>query len=187
MKTNITKRNIVFLILIAILIIPQTRQPIQILLHKGIALVNPVSTISEEERVNIENFDWLLIKEDKSSYNLKQSQGKVVLINFWATWCPPCIAEMPSLQKLFNDYGERVEFIFVTNDPLETIQDFKAKRKFTFPVYIRRSNAPNELITNSIPRTVVLDRFGNIIIDKSGAVDWNSEPVRNTLDKLLAE
>ncbi|MEF3080316.1 TlpA family protein disulfide reductase [Winogradskyella poriferorum] len=187
MKNNFKKSNIIFIILILLLIIPQTRQSIQIWLHKGIALINPVNEVSPDKRVRLESYDWQLVNENKATYNLKQAEGKVVLINFWATWCPPCIAEMPSLQDLYNDYGDKVEFLFITTDSFETVQAFKTKNNYTFPVYIRRSDYPKELITRSIPRTLIVNKQGDIIIDKSGAVDWNSDNIRAQLDQLLAE
>lgn len=187
MKSKFKKSNLVFVVVILLLIIPQTRQFIQIWIHKGVALVNPVNEVSVDKRIKLESYDWQLLKEDKATYNLKQAKGKVVLINFWATWCPPCIAEMPSLQDLYNDYGDKVEFLFITTDNFEVVKAFKAKNNYTFSVYIRRSDYPKELITKSIPRTLIVNKQGDIVIDKSGAVDWNSDNVRAQLDQLLAE
>ncbi|WP_299118075.1 TlpA family protein disulfide reductase [uncultured Winogradskyella sp.] len=181
---NKTKRNnILFLVVIVLLILPQTRQPIQVLLHKGIALVNPVSV--EEENVALSNYDWRLKKEEGIAYNFNQSKGKIVIVNFWATWCPPCIAEMPSLQKLYDKYGQEVDFLFVTNDSIDKIKAFKEKYNYTFPVYQIQSNPTEELQTSSIPRTLIINQKGEIIIDKSGAVDWYNDSVQNVLDILI--
>ena len=138
MNKNFKKSNIIFIILILLLIIPQTRQSIQIWLHKGIALINPVNEVSPDKRVRLESYDWQLVNENKATYNLKQAEGKVVLINFRATWCPPCIAEMPSLQDLYNDYGDKVEFLFITTDSFETVQAFKTKNTHTLAYLVQR-------------------------------------------------
>lgn len=184
MKSKIT--NIIFFLVIVLLIIPQTRKPIQVLLHKAVALVNPVSSIDENERIKIDDFDWKLRNENDTTVNLKQFQGKVILINFWATWCPPCIAEMPSLQKLYDKYGNKIEFLFVTNDPLdEKVISFKTKKEYTFPVFQGISNPKGELITSSIPRTLLIDKNGKIVIDKSGAVNWFDVDIQNQIDFLL--
>ncbi|WP_299129352.1 TlpA disulfide reductase family protein [uncultured Winogradskyella sp.] len=185
MKNKLTLRKSIFLVGIALLIIPQTRQPLQVLVHKGLALVNPVKKVSEDDRVKLNDYNWVLLEENHSSYNLKQTKGKVILINFWATWCPPCIAEMPSLQKLFDKYGEKVEFLFVTNESPEIIKAYKAKNNYTFPVYFRKSEAPEALITTSIPRTVIIDKNGQIVIDKTGAVDWFDTKIQKELNTLL--
>lgn len=188
MKFFENRRNtILFLVFIVVLIVPQTRTPLQVLLHKGIALINPVSVVEKEDREILLDYNWDLVTEANSTINLNQSKDKVTLINIWATWCPPCIAEMPSLQALYNSYGKQVDFYFITNDPLEKVEAFKMKNGYTFPVYLRRSNEPSQLKTRSIPRTLVISKNGEIIIDKNGAVDWNSESIRKQLDVLLAE
>ena len=103
---KLDRNNIIFLIVIAIFIIPQTRQPIQILLHKGMKYINQSSLIDSEDRTTIAYSNWELISDVNTTLNFRDTEGKVVFINFWATWCPPCIAEMPSLQALYNDYND---------------------------------------------------------------------------------
>ena len=145
-----------------------------------------MSIEKESDRIVISNYDWKLKTEEGVSYNFNQSKGKVVIINFWATWCPPCIAEMPSLQKLYDKYGDKVEFLFVTNDSIDKIKAFKAKKNYTFPVYQILSNPIKELQTSSIPRTLIISQKGEIIIDKFGAVDWFGENIQNEMNKLLS-
>ncbi len=187
MKITKSKRNnIFFLIVIALLIIPQTRQPIQIVLHKGLALFGP-SIVAEDERKAVTNYNWELKDLNGDTFNLNEIEGKVVLINFWATWCPPCIAEMPSLQKLHDDYKDRISILFVSNEEREAIQRFLDKKDYNFNVYQPISNVPETLKSRSIPRTFLLDKKGNIVIDKSGAADWNSEKVRRQIDALLPQ
>ena len=184
---NISKKqrtNIIFLIIIAILIIPQTRQPIQILLHKGLALFSP-SVIEKEKRIVLTDYNWNLMDEHGKAYDFNNAKGKVVLINFWATWCPPCIAEMPSMEKLYKDYKNDIVFLFVTEEEQEAISKFKDKNAYDFVVYSSLSKHPEIFETRSIPRTYILDKEGQVAIDKSGAADWNSDSVRELLDTLL--
>lgn len=184
---KLNKSNLIFLAVILLLIIPQTRKAIQVFAHKGLTLISSTEIISENKRQALSNYDWKLIDEDGNSFNFTETKGKVIVINFWATWCPPCIAEMPSLQKLYEKYGDNVAFLFVTNDPIDKVESFKLKNDYNFPVYLRRSNAPKELITKSIPRTLLIDKKGNIVIDKNGAVDWFVDDVKNQINKLLSE
>ena len=107
MKRKLNKSNIVFLIIILLLIIPQTRQPIQIWLHKGLSYINQSTLIDNDERVKITYSNWKLQSDNNTILDFESAKGEVVLINFWATWCPPCIAEMPSLQELYNDYNDK--------------------------------------------------------------------------------
>ncbi|MBV7268660.1 TlpA family protein disulfide reductase [Winogradskyella luteola] len=187
MKAKLTKRNIIFFIIIAVLIIPQTREPLQILLHKGLSYINQSSLIDKDERVSIAYSNWKLKSDNSRSLTFNNTKGKVVFINFWATWCPPCIAEMPNLQLLYNDYSDKVEFLFVTTDDFETVEKFKNKKNFNFEVFNSLNEIPEELYTRSIPRTFIINKRGEIVVDESGAVDWNSETVRSQLNDLLIE
>ncbi|PWH83001.1 thiol-disulfide oxidoreductase [Algibacter marinivivus] len=177
-------KNIVFFTLIGLLLIPQTRQPIQVLLHKSLALFSP-SIIDESNQIIVEDYNWILKDESGLSFNFKSTKGKVVLINFWATWCPPCIAEMSSMQALYEDYKDVVEFVFVSDEKFSVISKFMNEKEYTFKVYKPISEYPNKFNISSIPRTFLIDKSGRIIIDKTGAANWNSESVKEVINDLL--
>lgn len=176
-------KNILFFVILVLLIIPQTRKPIQVMLHKGFALFSP-SVKTEADSKVIHYASWQLQDIEGNTVNFKDFKGKVVLINFWATWCPPCIAEMPNLQKLHDAYKDKVVFLFVSNEKKEKIDAFLSKNKYSFNVFSPLEN-PSEFEVSSIPRTLLINKEGKIIIDKEGAANWNSETVRKTLDDLL--
>lgn len=179
--------NLLFFIAIALLIIPQTRQPIQIFLNKGIAFIVKPSIIDDSEREVLSNYNWTLRDITETDFDFNTAKGKVVVINFWATWCPPCIAEMPSLDLLYQNYknNDDVVFLFVSNEKISVIKKFMSEKEFSFNVYQSLTEYPNEFDVTSIPRTFVIDKKGKIVIDKSGAADWNSEHVTSTIDALL--
>lgn len=185
---KISKRqrsNIIFIVILALLLIPQTRKPIQIFVNKGLALFGP-SVESESSRVKISDFNWELSEiTTKNKINFKNSEGKVIVINFWATWCPPCIAEMPSLKKLHEEYKGKVDFYFVSNEKSEVIQAFLKKHDYNFKVYNPITQYPEQFDVSSIPRTFLIDKQGTIVIDKTGAANWNSDKVRSTIGELL--
>ncbi|MDU8886118.1 TlpA disulfide reductase family protein [Yeosuana sp. MJ-SS3] len=178
------RNNIIFLIVIALLIIPQTRQPIQIMLHKGLALFSP-SVINKKNSEVINNYDWKLKDLDNNQVNLNEYKGQVIFLNLWATWCPPCIAEMPSLQELYHDYNDKIVFLLVTIEETDVIKKFLDKNNYDFDIHQPLSESPEILKSRSIPRTFLIDKEGNILINKSGAANWNSERVRETIDNLL--
>mgnify|MGYP003711237889 CR=1 FL=1 len=93
----------------------------------------------------IHDFDWQLEDLEGTNINFNQSEGRVTLVNFWATWCPPCIAEMPSMQNLYNSYGDKVDFYFVSLEEAEILQKFIQKKGYKIPVYIPRSSLPEAL------------------------------------------
>ena len=177
-------KNLIFLVVIALLVIPQTRTPIQVFLNKGLALFGP----SVEDSTNLKqvtDYNWRLKSIDGQVLDFNTVKGKVVLINFWATWCPPCIAEMPSMRALYADYKDKIDFIFVSNEDAETINAFLSKNNYTFEVYNPLTNYPDAFNVKGIPRTFLIDAEGNIVIDKTGAANWNNDTVRNTIDSLL--
>jgi thiol-disulfide isomerase/thioredoxin len=139
----------------------------------------------EQERLS--SLDWQLTSMDNEPINFSTSEGNVILINLWATWCPPCIAEMPSMQSLYEDYGDRVDFYFASNEEKEILMQFLKKNEYTLPVYRFNIQPPLQLQSKSIPATFVISKKGRIVIKKTGPADWNSEKVREILDMLLAE
>lgn len=185
MKISKSQRHTIFLlVIILVMIIPQTRQPIQILLQKGLALFSP-SVVNEEDRITLTDYHWKLIDEHGNTFDFEDAKGKVVVVNFWATLCPPCIAEMPSLEKLYHTYKDEVVFLLVSNEDTEVISKFKKKNHYNFLAYSSISAQPEIFDTSSIPRTYVIDKEGSIVIDKSGAADWNSEKVKELINSLL--
>jgi thiol-disulfide isomerase/thioredoxin len=177
-------KNIIFLLVILLFILPQTRKPIQVLIHKGLALFSP-SLMEENSRINIDNYEWQLIDSNGHPFNFTSAENRVVIINFWATWCPPCIAEMPNFEKLFQDYSDKVLFLFVSNESPEKVNAFINKNEYSFPVYSSLEMYPEIFDVQSIPKTYVIDKKGFILIDKVGAANWNSSSIRTLIDELL--
>ena len=92
---------------------------------------------------------------------------------------------MPSLEKLYNSYNGEVVFLFVSDEKQEVISKFKHKHKYQFEVHSALTAFPKEFDVTSIPRTFVIDKNGNIVIDKTGAANWYSDKVIATIDGLL--
>ena len=177
--------NILFAVVIILMIIPQTRMSIQVFVQR-IFSFSPSETSGEDQR-QLTDYRWPLQALDAKELNFSHSEGKVVIVNFWATWCPPCVAEMPSFQKLFDDYGSSVDFYFVTSEKGEKVQRFMAKHGYSLPVYIQTYEAPEELQSNVLPTTYVISKDGKIVINETGSANWNSDKTRKLLDKLLKE
>ncbi len=182
-KKNIS--NTVFVILLVLFFIPNTRGMMQIVLTR-IFSFSP-GLVNVEERVKVSSYDWKLHGVNTESINFDIAKGKVVLINYWATWCPPCIAEMPSLQKLYNDYKDKVVFLFITMDDDPELNKFMEDKNYYYPIYRSLSQTPKPFVGKSLPTTYVIGKDGTIVINKVGAADWNTSKVRETLDRLLLE
>jgi hypothetical protein len=89
------------------------------------------------------------------------------------------------MQDLYENYGDRVEFIFLARDQRERVHEFILKNKYSFPVYFERSAPPTELSSNSLPTTYLIDPSGVIRVKKVGAADWDSNRVHELLEDLL--
>ena len=159
--------------------------PIQIFIQRIISF-SP-SEIDEEDREQLSNYDWNLRNLQAENINFSSSEGNVIIINFWATWCPPCVAEMPELQELYNNYGDRVDFYFISNEKPETINYFFDKKGYDLPAFIQIEYAPFQLESTSLPTTYLISKSGKIVMRKTGAASWNSDKVHQVLDDLLKD
>lgn len=115
-------------------------------------------------------------------------KGKVVFINFWASWCPPCRAEMPSLENLYQKFkdDERIAFLFLNedNDRSKAIQ-YLQKNHFTIPLFYSSGDVPNEIFSGTLPTTIVLDKEGKIVLRHQGIAGYNSDDFIRQLNELL--
>jgi len=181
--------NILFFGLIIYMFTPYG-MPLRALLIKGVSFITTKVEsleIDKEKQQELKNYDWQLVEMNGNIVNFSEFKGQVVLINTWATWCPPCIAEMPSFQKLYNKYKGKVNFLFIANDKPEKVKGFLQKNDLNIPVYFNVSNMPVVLQSSSIPTTFIIDKKGKIVVKKIGAADWNSGQVFRILNKYLAE
>ncbi|WKD86574.1 Thiol-disulfide oxidoreductase ResA [Polaribacter huanghezhanensis] len=176
-KKHIT--NIAFVVLIGLMIYPPTK-----VFFIRLISFSP-SEIKAENQQQIKNTNWQLKGLNTKNINLKELDNKVVFVSFWATWCGPCLAEMPSIKILYDDYKDKVTFLFVTNEDWQTVSKFYTKKKFDFPTYNQLTMPPSELESSSIPATFILDKNKKIVIDKRGPADWDSSATRKILDDLL--
>ncbi len=179
--------NILFFGLIIFMLTP-AGLPLRALLIKGVSYVTSRVEnleIDKDEQLKLDNFQWQLVSNDGQSVNLAGYKGKVILINNWATWCPPCVAEMPSLVRLYPKYKNKVVFLFVAQDKPDKVNLFLKKNGWHIPVYFMQSNPPVMLQSGSIPTTFIIDKEGYIVVKKTGAADWDSGQVHRILDKLI--
>jgi thiol-disulfide isomerase/thioredoxin len=179
-KKTFSPSNIIFVILLVVMLYPPSREWIM----RQIAFSPSIENKSNAEK--LDTYNWDLKGLNTESINFNELKGKIVFVNFWATWCPPCRAEMPMIQELFNDYKNSVHFIFVTNENWQTVDNYFNKNGYNLPVYNAISTPPTKFTeTNSIPASYLIDQEGNILISKTGSANWNSSKVRNLLDNLL--
>ncbi|SEK56151.1 TlpA family protein disulfide reductase [Parapedobacter koreensis] len=127
---------------------------------------------------------------DGDRIDAANQQGKVVFINFWATWCPPCIAELPSIDKLYQQFKDNEEIVFVMVDVdsrYEQSKQFMADKKLTLPVHVPSGNIPGHWLGSAIPTTIILDKQGQLAARHEGMADYSRPEVVEFIQKLIAE
>lgn len=129
-----------------------------------------------------------LVDVHNSPLDFAAFKGKVVFVNNWASWCPPCIAEMPSIQKLKNSLHADGDVVFVMvsfdEDP-DKAMAFMKKKGYDFEVYFPGKNYP--YATSSIPATFVIDKTGNVAASHVGMADYSKQSVTDQLHRLATQ
>lgn len=121
---------------------------------------------------------------------LADFKGKIVALNFWATWCEPCVDEMPALQRLANDYkDEGFALVAVAEDfrGFETIERFLVRHRLHAidPYWDERNRLFNAFQIRGLPATVMIDRQGREIGRVIGFVDWDGKETRDFIETLI--
>lgn len=120
--------------------------------------------------------------------NLADFRGEVVFLNFWGSWCPPCVAEMPSIQKLHDTYGNKIKIVLITmNDKPEKFVPFLQEHTYSMPVYEANSLIPKVLIPKSFPTTYIIDKKGEVVLKEINSADWNTPKVHELINGLLSK
>ncbi|KPM31879.1 Thioredoxin [Croceitalea dokdonensis DOKDO 023] len=185
MKKKFKPSDIFFLVFIALLMIPQTRKPIQLAVNKAKIWVWSPSEIAAEDQKQLSPFDYPVLTLDGQSKTIEVGKGKVTFIGYWATWCAPCLAELPTIEALYADYGDQVNFLLLTNEQPKTVKAFLQKNPYDLPIYTSQITPPDLLLNSSIPTNYLIGQNGHILSKETGAADWNSERVRDMLEDVL--
>ena len=108
------------------------------------------------------------------TWTLQELKGKVVLVNFWATWCPPCRKEMPDLEKLYKEFaGQGFVVLSISDEDLAKVRPFIEKGKFSYPVLLDPGRKVNdEFVVEGIPKSFVYDRDGKLVAQ---SIDMRTE------------
>ena len=145
------------------------------------------SVLTQAEVVHLPDISWRLKTLSNTTISFESSEKRVAVLNFWATWCPPCLAEMPSFHRLYTQYNDKVDFYLVSYEAPEVLSAFLKKYGYTFPVYMPISTTPGVLSTNVFPTTFVVDKKGDIVIHEKGVAAWDSDIMQELLNTLIAE
>ncbi|MDR2210945.1 MAG: TlpA family protein disulfide reductase [Spirochaetaceae bacterium] len=139
-----------------------------------------------KQRIDSPDFSASLM--DNSPLSLADFQGKVVFLNFWATWCGPCRAEMPSMEALYQHFKEAgFEMVAVNyRENRKTVNAFTEQFNLTFPISLDPSGRINGLYgVEAFPTTYIIDREGKIVTRVVGSLNWNTPELFAAFEALL--
>ena len=135
--------------------------------------------------------DFTVYDADGKAYKLSDMKGKPVVLNFWASWCPPCKAEMPDFDEICKEYEGRVTFMMVNltdgkNETVESARNFIHMMEYSFPVYYDTDmDAANKYGIQSIPTTFFIDAEGRLIAYYTGAM--SGETLKKGISLIYTE
>lgn len=129
------------------------------------------------------DFSMSLVNSKGEKVAMEDLRGKVIFFNIWATWCPPCIAEMPGINKLYNEVDKnKVVFIMLSVDQdFQKAVDYNNKKGYDFEIYEAPAGIPQMYNTQSIPTTYVINARGDLVLTHMGMGDYNTEEFKKFL------
>ncbi|HYM79013.1 MAG TPA: TlpA disulfide reductase family protein [Candidatus Dormibacteraeota bacterium] len=137
----------------------------------------------EADDARRQNADFTLADLQGKSWHLRELKGKVVLVNFWATWCPPCRKEMPDLQALYDKYKDQGFVVLsISDEDTAKVSPFIAERKISYPVLLDPGRKVNDsFVVEGIPKSFVYDREGKLVAQ---SIDMRT---RGQFQEMLAQ
>ena len=143
---------------------------------KGVKKDKPVTTVPDNTLEKVKLTDL-----KNNSISLRQYAGKTIFINFWATWCKPCIAEMPTIEKAQNILkNEEVVFLMASSEAKEEIDAFGKAHNFNFNYYQILNS--EELAIEGLPTTFIFNKEGKLVFSESGYRKWDE---KNNINMIL--
>jgi len=134
-------------------------------------------------------FQMTMVDQQGKKVSLEDLKGKVVFINFWATWCGPCVAEMPTIQTLYSKFKDKKDVAFVileVESNKEKATKFMTNKKLDLPVYYPASEIPSEFFRGRMPTTLILDKEGGIAHITEGMADYSGQDIVDFLNEVRA-
>lgn len=175
--------DMLFFLLLLLLLFPASRRWLTTTVTRYTMF--PPREMSDVYYVGPSAYDWALVGLDGDTLNTSELKGRVLFVNFWATWCPPCVAEFPAIQRLYDLLGQKVAFVLVSDEPTSTVARFLEKHNYRVPVYRPIGPTPADFNATALPTTFVITKDGRMAIRKVGSARWDASRVQKMLVKMV--
>ena len=148
---------------------------------------------SEDMKVSTIDFESNMLQFsdlDNNIFTIQDFKGKNLFINYWATWCNPCLAEMPYMAELYDNYQNQDDliFLYLSREKLDTIKNYIPKDESLQNLPIYKIVTDDEFFaTSGIPTTFIVNSKGEVVVKDVGSAFWNDESVFKFLDQLIQE
>tara|TARA_B100000214_G_scaffold372430_1_gene350648 strand:- start:494 stop:1090 length:597 start_codon:yes stop_codon:yes gene_type:complete len=156
---------------------------------KAPELLPPISNDDETKKIDFSYNTLQFENLENESFRIQDFKDKILFINIWATWCNPCLAEMPSMVELYENYkdDERIEFLYLSREKMNVIKNFIPNDENLQKLPLYKITSDDEFFaTKAIPTTFILNRQGVIVVEDVGSAYWNDRSVIEYLNNLLA-
>ncbi|WP_116109067.1 TlpA family protein disulfide reductase [Lewinella sp. IMCC34191] len=143
-----------------------------------------------DEQLLVDLADLRVANRDGRLVDPSRLAGKVIFLNLWASWCPPCLAEMPNIDALYGDYADddRVAFVMLNvEQDFGQGKDLIQNRGYAFPVYHLRGRLPAGLESGTLPTTYLIDSSGRVVVRHRGMAQYDTEAYREMIDRLSVD
>lgn len=153
--------------------------------EQNTSVLDTVGSIDDAVAAPVAAPEFSLKSLDGETYSLSALHGKWVIVNFWATWCTPCRAEMPLFQSIYEHYAGKIEILAVNDsDTVEDVEAYRDELGLSFPLLLEPTQETlNQYKVLGLPITVIVDPQGNIAWQRFGEVDLGE--FENTVDEFL--
>uniref|UniRef100_A0A7V1EIB1 TlpA family protein disulfide reductase n=1 Tax=candidate division WOR-3 bacterium TaxID=2052148 RepID=A0A7V1EIB1_UNCW3 len=132
--------------------------------------------------------DFTLNSLDQEEYTLSKLKGRVVIVDFWATWCPPCRREIPHLISLYEKYKDKGLIVLgVSAEEKQTLETFRNENNITYPILLGNNEVFQKFGVRSIPHTIFIDKKGNVRKTQIGYADELLPEFESLIETLINE
>jgi thiol-disulfide isomerase/thioredoxin len=182
---NFLRKNIIYIVLTVVFLAFMLIKPLRNFVTEQIAMSPTVAKVNNETMLPAEVLDIDLKGINTSSTNLKNLRGKVLFLNFWGTWCPPCRTEWPTVQKLYDLRKDKLEFALIAmQDQEEDVKKFLKDNNYSVPVYIAESPLDPKILPQAFPTTYLIGKDGRILKKEDSSMDWSKDSILEFIDNV---